>query len=96
MARIEYLDREERELIESIEGAPAPGERLDPLDERALRERLHRAARRSPKDAKITLRLPKDDLVAIKAKARQLGVDYQPLIAELIHQFAKGELRRSG
>ena len=96
MSEVVYLDDEERKLIESIEHAPLPGEHLDAEDERVLRELLQSAVRRRPKDAKITLRLPKDDLVAIKAKARHLGVDYQPLIAELIHQYAKGNLRRSG
>ena len=93
---MEYLDDDERELIESIEGAPLLGEQLSPEEEEQLRGLLKVAARRRPKDAKITLRLASDDLVAIKALARRLGVEYQPLIAEVIHQFARGQLKRSG
>ena len=48
-----FLDTEERNLIESIEGAPRLGRPLDPKEERELREMLKAAARRRPKDKKI-------------------------------------------
>ena len=94
--QVDYLDDEERELIGSIEEAPQLGERLGPGEENRLRELLKVAARRKPKNTKITLRISSEDLVAIKALARRLGVEYQPLIAEVIHQYARGQLRRSG
>ncbi len=56
-AQMDYLDDEERELIESIEGAPHSGERLDPENDNRFRELLKVAARRKPKDTKITLRI---------------------------------------
>ena len=91
-----YLDDEERHIIESIEGAPHFGRRLDQEEERRLRSLLKTAARRKPKDTKITMRISSDDLLAIKAIARRLGVEYQPLIAEVIHQYTRGQLKRSG
>ena len=94
MADLQYLDEEERTIVSAIENDPRVGEALDAREEALMRETLAQAARRERKDAKITLRLPAGDLLAIKAKARRLGVDYQPLIAELIHQYAAGELRR--
>lgn len=93
MVEIVYLDSEERELVESIEDAEAEGELLAGPEADSLRDAVRQAVRRQAKDAKITLRLPKDDLLAIKA--RELGVDYQPLIAELIHQYATGKIRRA-
>lgn len=42
------------------------------------------------------MRISADDLLAIKALARRLGVEYQPLIAEVIHQYARGQLKRTG
>jgi len=96
MIEIVYLDSDERELVESIENAPTEGELLTGSEAASLRDALREAVQRSTKDAKITLRLPKDDLLAVKAKARELGVNYQPLIAELIHQFATGKIRRAG
>lgn len=95
MTELQYLDEEERTIVSAIEDDPRFGEGLDAREEALMRETLAQAARRERKDAKITLRLPAGDLLAIKAKARRLGVDYQPLIAELIHQYAAGELRRT-
>ena len=91
-----YIDDEERELIDSIECSPLLGRPLEPDEERRIRELLTAAARRKPKDTKITMRISSDDLLAIKALARRLGVEYQPLIAEVIHQYAHGRLKRSG
>ena len=96
MAPLTHLDAEEQDLIESIEQAPQLGGRLDPVDESRLRELLKGAARRRPKDTEITMRISADDLLAIKALARRLGVEYQPLIAEVIHQYARGQLKRTG
>ena len=95
MTELQYLDEEERTIVSAIEDDPRVGDALDPREEALMRDAVARAARRERKDAKITLRLPAGDLLAIKAKARRLGVDYQPLIAELIHQYAAGELRRT-
>ena len=39
----------------------------------------------------ISLRLPKQDYFAIKAKAMQLGLPYQALINSLIHRYVNGE-----
>ncbi len=91
-----YIDDDERELIDSIEGPPQLGQPLEPEEERRIRELLMVAARRKPKDTKITMSISSDDLLAIKALARRLGVEYQPLIPEAIHQDAHGRLRRSG
>jgi predicted DNA binding CopG/RHH family protein len=40
----------------------------------------------------ISLRLPKQDYFAIKAKAVQLGLPYQALINSLIHRYVNGDL----
>ena len=95
MVEIVYLDSEERVLVESIEDAEAEGELLAGPEADSLRDAVQQAVRRQAKDATITLRLTKDDLLAIKARARKLGVDYQPLIAELIHKYATGKIRRA-
>lgn len=39
----------------------------------------------------ITLRVKKEDLIKIKAKAYKNGLAYQSLISLLIHQYVKGE-----
>lgn len=95
MTDLQYLDEEERTIVGAIEDDPRVGDALDAREEALMREALAHPARREHKDAKVTLRLPAGDLLAIKAKARRLGVDYRPLIAEFIHQYAAGELRRT-
>lgn len=39
----------------------------------------------------ISLRIPKQDYFAIKAKAAKLGLPYQALINSLIHRYVNGE-----
>ena len=39
----------------------------------------------------ITLRVKKEDLLKVKAKAKRSGVAYQTLISLLIRQYIKGE-----
>lgn len=39
----------------------------------------------------ITLRVKKEDLLKVKAKAKRNGVAYQTLISLLIRQYVKGE-----
>ena len=43
----------------------------------------------------ISLRLPKQDYFAIKAKAAQLGLPYQALINSLIHRYVNGEYQET-
>ena len=39
----------------------------------------------------ITLRVKKEDLIKVKAKAKRNGIAYQTLIGLLIRQYIKGE-----
>ena len=39
----------------------------------------------------ITLRVKKEDLIKVKAKAKRNGIAYQTLISLLIRQYIKGE-----
>lgn len=50
--------------------------------------RRHSAFRQSKS---ITLRLGKEDLIRVKAKAKKNKIAYQTLIGLLIHQYVKGK-----
>ncbi|MEK7559647.1 MAG: hypothetical protein AAB521_05055 [Patescibacteria group bacterium] len=39
----------------------------------------------------ITLRVKKEDLIRVKAKAKRSGIAYQTLISLLIHKYIRGE-----
>jgi predicted DNA binding CopG/RHH family protein len=76
------LSPEERE----IEDALVRGE-YRPAGEAEFR-RIANALARRKKDAVLNIRVNSQDLDGLKKKAKRLGVPYQSLISELLHQFA--------
>jgi predicted DNA binding CopG/RHH family protein len=51
-------------------------------------EAIAQAVSRRKKDAVLNIRVNSEDLDNIREKSNRLGVPYQTLISELIHQFA--------
>jgi len=81
-----YLDDEERELIEAIESDDYVfGESLMTPE---LLARMQEAARNTLNETseKISIRIAQTDLARVKARAFSEGVPYQTLIKSLIHQ----------
>jgi predicted DNA binding CopG/RHH family protein len=81
-----YLDAEEKALIEAFETDDVPLK--SGLTETRKRE-IEAMARAAMTDerAKISLRIPKRDLVRLKSRALQEGIPYQTLINALIHRY---------
>ena len=81
-----YLDADERAMIEAFETGDAPLK--GGLTEKRKRE-IEALARATMADerAKISLRIPKRDLVRLKSRALQEGIPYQTLINALIHRY---------
>jgi predicted DNA binding CopG/RHH family protein len=81
-----YLDDEERELIEAIEADDyEPGQNvLTPQ----LMAQMQEAARNTLNETseKISIRIAQSDLARVKARALREGVPYQTLIKSIIHQ----------
>ena len=83
----EYIDDEEKELVEAIEyDKYVFGEsNLNPeklaFFKKAAQNTLH------DERQKISLRVPKNDLSRLKAKAMREGIPYQKAINSLIHQY---------
>ena len=85
---MKYLDKEEKELIESYE----KGEwiSIKKKDQKAF----VKAAKESiAKNKRINIRLTKKDYNAIQVKAIEEGIPYQTLISSIIHKYNKGELK---
>jgi predicted DNA binding CopG/RHH family protein len=81
-----YLDAEEKALIEAFEAGDALlKSRLTEKRKREI-EAMARAAMTDER-AKISLRIPKRDLVRLKSRALQEGIPYQTLINALIHRY---------
>ena len=84
-----YLDDEEREFIESFEAHTGPYvSHLTPA--RKLEIEAMARATMDRLRAKISLRVPRDDLARLKARALAEGLPYQTLINSLIHKYVSG------
>jgi predicted DNA binding CopG/RHH family protein len=84
------LDKYEQE----IEDALAKGEFISTSDLEDTKQLFQEAAknyRELQETRSITLRVKKEDLIKVKAKAKRNGLAYQTLISLLIRQYVKGE-----
>ena len=90
-----YYDEDEKLEILDIEAGWKKGTQFSLSEEERLMRKLKKAVNESKqkKDSKITFRLPKEDLISLKARARHAGIDYQPLLAAIIHKYVKNEIK---
>ncbi len=90
------LDREEREIVSSYERDEWRS--LDNSPEQLERYREYATASLEA-EGLVSINLPAQDLKVIRRKAAEVGVPYQTLIADIVHQYASGRLvekRRAG
>ena len=87
---MKYLDKEERDLIESYnKGEWKPIKKKDQkVYEKAAKESIAKSKR-------INIRLTPKDYHDIQVKAVEEGIPYQTLISSIIHKYNKGELKSS-
>lgn len=90
----EYLDKEEKELIESI-GEVNPGNLQRPSEE--LNQQLKSAASRYRKkhETKMNIRIDPDELERIKERAAREGLKYQTFVKSVLHKYITGQLVES-
>jgi predicted DNA binding CopG/RHH family protein len=80
-----YLDDEEKQIIEAVEADDAVFVSLLTPKRKKEVEAIARAAM-NPVREKITLRIAKQDLMRLKAKAMSEGMPYQTLIGSILHK----------
>ena len=83
------LDDYEKEILELYEDGrlkPAPGK----TDYQSI------ARTTLKKNRKINIRLPENDLIALKQRAAREGIPYQTLIGSILHKYASGFLKEAG
>lgn len=87
------LDQEEAASMAAFEEALEAGTLVSTLtpERRAELEAAARATMSPPK-TQITTRLAKQDLVKLKARALELGMPYQTLLASIVHRYVEGRL----
>ncbi len=87
---MDYLDKEEKEIIESYEQeewVSSGSEKRKEIEEAAKQSTL--------KNKRINIRLTEKDYRDIQVKAMEEGIPYQTLILSIIHKYNKGELKSS-
>jgi len=85
----EYIDDEERELIEAIESNAHKSSKsfLTPERKKELQEMAKNTMNHVRKNKKqISIRLPDEDLKLLKIKAKKEGMPYQTLINSILHK----------
>ncbi|MCF6271191.1 MAG: hypothetical protein L3J41_15880 [Melioribacteraceae bacterium] len=89
---MKYLDKEEKELIESFE----KGEwiSVDNL-EKEIEDAKAIAKNSIKKNKRINIRLTEQDYNNIKVQAMEEGLPYQTLISSIIHKYTMGKLKTS-
>ena len=87
---MDYLDKEEKEIIESFdndEWVSSGKEKRKEMEEAAKQSTL--------KNKRINIRLTEKDYHDIQVKAMEEEIPYQTLISSIIHKYNKGELKSS-
>jgi len=89
MRGTKYLNREEKALIESLEGENWRSVK----DIEGWKSLLSKTATNTlTKDQRMNIRITKNDLDGIKSKAVEEGIPYQTLVASIIHKYVTGML----
>ena len=82
-----YLDDEEKELMESIEGG-------EWKSVKNTKQRIHKhqqyAANTLRKDKRINIRISSKDLEELQTRAVEEGIPYQTLMASVLHKYVSG------
>ena len=86
---VEYLDREEQEIIESIERDEWVS--VTNLPD-AVAEARSIATATLRKDRRMNIRISDRDLKSLKARAAEDGIPYQTLVTSVLHKYVSGRL----
>ncbi len=89
MSKIEYLDAEEKALVESYE--KGEWQSIDNLEEEKKRHARY-AKNTSIKNKRINIRITERDFLSLKEKSYQEGIPYQTLISSILHKYLNGSL----
>jgi predicted DNA binding CopG/RHH family protein len=85
---MKYIDKEEKDLIESYKNNEWKSVK------KSNKKLYEKAAKNSLlKNKRINIRLSVKDFNNIQIKAIEEGIPYQTLISSIIHKYNKGELK---
>ena len=87
----DLLDTEELDIVSSLDKQDIFKKPSKDEIEKYKQSALYTKALHAKKQT--TIRFNISDLVAIKAKAKELGIGYQNLIQALVHNYATGKIK---
>ena len=91
-----YIDKEEKDLIESLERGEweeVKGEELKKRKAEYRRAVINTRKARKLVNQKVTINLFKSDIPIIQQKAEEEGLKYQTFIKQIIHKVATGKIK---
>ncbi len=90
MRKIKYLNKEERDLIESYKGVD-PKKNKKPT--RKVQDAFKKAAKEFVKnEMKMNIRIEPSELKEIKKRAAIEGLKYQSFVKSVLHKYITGQL----
>lgn len=84
-----YSQKEEKELSDSVERAEWRSLGNHAKDMLRFRQAARETLR---KDARINIRLTRQDFFGLKSRAVKEGMPYQTLVASVIHKYLTGQI----
>ena len=85
-----FIDKEEKELIESIENGEWVRSKDEENEKKIAREAAERTIR---KNKRMNIRISERDLRNLKVRALEEGIPYQTLVSMILHKYLSGKLK---
>lgn len=89
-----YLDNEEKELMESLDGIDVTAIENDTDNIRALQKSAKAFVKNQ--ETKMNIRISSSELEKIKERAANEGLKYQTFIKSILHKYLTGQLVEKG
>ena len=85
-----YIDNEEKELMNSLDGIDLSKIKNDEENSKLLKKSAKTFVKK--KETKMNIRISSSELEKIKAAATQEGLKYQTFIKSVLHKYITGQL----
>lgn len=87
--KTDYIDNEEKELMDSLDGIDLRQIKTDDKNSKLLKKSAKLFVK---KETKMNIRISQNELNIIKAQAEQEGLKYQTFIKSILHKYITGQL----
>lgn len=89
-----YIDNEEKELMESLNGIDLKSIQNDTKNSQTLQKSAKAYVKNH--ESKMNIRISSSELEKIKQRAADEGLKYQSLIKSILHKYLTGQLVEKG